>query len=398
MRLDHGANLQVRGRTARLLAGIAVVLALATVAGGFALRARHAPSDRLSATGLTPELYDARVVSVDESRACPVLGEDAEPGEALDIAPTTCPAATLRLLGGPDEGETVTIDLPSGAQRPAVDPGDKVVVAHTEGAGAGFEYNFADRQRKPVLFWLGAVFAIVVVVLGRLRGLAALVGLAGSLVVIVGFVLPAILDGQSPLPVALVGASAIAFLALYLAHGFRASTTVALLGTLASLGLTALIAVVVTKLAGLTGFASEEATIVQIADARIDLTGLVLAGIVIGALGAIDDMTVTQVAAVGELHEANPELGRRRLYGGALRIGQSHVASTVNTLALAYAGASVPVLLLFVLSRQSLGTVANGEVMATEIVRTLAGSIGLVASVPITTWLAVRAIPLPPDA
>jgi uncharacterized membrane protein len=127
-----------------------------------------------------------------------------------------------------------------------------------------------------------------------------------------------------------------------------------------------------------------------LAESQIDLAGLVLAGIVIGALGAIDDMTVTQVAAVAELHEANPDLGRGGLYLAAFRIGRDHVASTVNTLALAYAGASIPLFLLLVLSRQSLGSVVNGEVVATEVVRTLVGSIGLVSSVPLTTWLAVR--------
>ena len=139
----------------------------------------------------------------------------------------------------------------------------------------------------------------------------------------------------------------------------------------------------------------------QLAQSTIDLRGLVLAGVVIGALGAIDDMTVTQVAAVGELHRANPRMGRPGLHRSAMRIGRDHVASTVNTLALAYAGASIPLLLLFVLSQQSLGSVANGEVVATEIVRTLVGSIGLVSAVPITTWLAVHTLPgaplTPPD-
>ena len=271
--------------------------------------------------------------------------------------------------------------------------GDKVVLSYTEEAEHDFRYAFADRQRKPVLFWLAAAFAAVVVLLGRLRGFAALAGLAASAAVLLSFVLPAILDGRSPVLVAVVGSSAIAFLALYLAHGLRPSTTVALFGTMASLGLTVALAALVTRVAALSGYVSEEATLVQLADARIDPAGLVLAGVVIGALGAIDDMTVTQVAAVNELHAANPELDRRRLYRSALRIGRDHVASTVNTLALAYAGASLPLLLLFLLSRQSLGTVANGEVVATEVIRTLVGSIGLVCSVPITTWLAIRVLP-----
>jgi uncharacterized membrane protein len=146
-------------------------------------------------------------------------------------------------------------------------------------------------------------------------------------------------------------------------------------------------------LAQLSGFASEEAVVVQVGAARIDLAGIILGGVVIGALGAIDDMTVTQASAVWELRAANPSMSRRSLARSGLRIGRDHVASTVNTLALAYAGASMPVLLLLVLSGQAVATVVSGEVIATEIVRTLVGSIGLVAAVPLTTWLAAAAVP-----
>jgi uncharacterized membrane protein len=235
------------------------------------------------------------------------------------------------------------------------------------------------------------LFGVAVVALGRFRGLAALAGLAVSIGVLIAFVLPAILDGRNPLAVAIVGSAAIAFLALYLAHGFTTMTTVALLGTLGALALTAILAQVFVGLTELSGFASEEAIVVQIGAANIDLRGIILGGVVIGALGAIDDMTVTQASAIWELRAASPRMSRGDLLRSGLRIGRDHVASTVNTLALAYAGASMPVMLLLVLSRQSLGTVANGEVIATEIVRTLVGSVGLVAAVPLTTWLAAVA-------
>lgn len=395
--VDHAHDdLHVRAGVGRLLAIAAGCIAVLTLLGAFALRAREAPSDRLLGTGLSSTFYDARIITLDRERVCPGAEEAQAPediGDDRGGAQIRCPRATVRLLQGQDKGTELQLDLPGGLTKADFAKGDKVVLTYTADAEPGYEYAFADRQRKPVLFWLAVAFAVVVVLLGRLRGLAALTGLAASLVVLWSFVLPAILDGQSPILVALVGSSAIAYLALYFAHGFRPATTVALLGTLGALVLTAVLALLVTELAGLTGFASEEAMIVQLAEGSIDLSGLVLAGVVIGALGAIDDMTVTQVAAVGELHDANPDLGRRRLYAAALRIGRDHVASTVNTLALAYAGASIPLLLLFLLTRQSLGTVANGEVMATEIVRTLVGSIGLVCSVPITTWLAVRVIP-----
>jgi uncharacterized membrane protein len=249
------------------------------------------------------------------------------------------------------------------------------------------QYQFADFQRRPVLLWVTLLFAVVVVALGGLRGVAALAGLAASIVILMLFVLPAILDGRSPVLVAVVGASAIAYLALYLAHGFRTMTTVALLGTLAALLLTALLSASVVAVANLTGFATEESTFLSLFG-TIDVRGLILAGIVLGAAGAIDDVTVTQASAVWELRAADPDASTTQLFRSGLRIGRDHIASTVNTLLLAYAGAALPLLVLFVLASQSLGAIANSEIVAVEIIRTAVGSIGLVAAVPFTTWLA----------
>ena len=248
-------------------------------------------------------------------------------------------------------------------------------------------YQFADFQRRGALVWLALAFAAVVVLLGRLPGAAALVGLAASVVVLLLFVLPAILDGRSPVLVAVVGAAAIAYLALYLSHGFSRMTTVALLGTIAALALTAVLSAIVVGAAGFTGLVSEESSLLTLFEG-IDVRGLLLAGIVLGSAGAIDDVTVTQASAVWELKATNPAMSPSDLFRSGIRIGRDHIASTVNTLLLAYAGASLPLLVLFVLSEQSLGTVANSEVVAVEIVRTLVGSIGLVAAVPFTTWLA----------
>ncbi len=245
----------------------------------------------------------------------------------------------------------MTIERPVGPGAPVYAAGERVMVAFDAQAQPGFEYAIVDRYRKPPLFWLALLFSLTVVLLGRLRGFAALVGLAASLVVLLRFVLPAVLDGRSPVLVAVVGAAAIAYLALYLAHGLGAMTTVALLGTLASLFLTAALATVFVDLAQLTGLASEEAFIVNLgAGGSLDIRGLILGGMVIGALGAIDDMTVTQASAVWELRAANPAMKRRHLYRAGLRIGRDHVASTVNTLVLAYAGASMPILLLSAMS------------------------------------------------
>jgi uncharacterized membrane protein len=178
------------------------------------------------------------------------------------------------------------------------------------------------------------------------------------------------------------------FLALYLAHGLNAATTVAVLGTLASLLLTALLSVIFVGVSSFTGSGSEEAVFLQISQQQVNLEGLLLASIIIGTLGVLDDVTVTQASAVWELHRANPAYGIKKLYQAGIRIGRDHIASTVNTLVLAYAGASLPLLVLFTVANRSFTDVVTSELMAEEVVRTLVGSIGLVASVPLTTGLA----------
>jgi uncharacterized membrane protein len=210
--------------------------------------------------------------------------------------------------------------------------------------------------------------------------------------VLILFVMPAILEGTNPLAVAIVGAAVIMFVNLYLAHGFNARTTTAILGTMASLAVTALLAFLFVEFGRFTGFGSEEALFLQLSADQINLQGLLLGGIIIGTLGVLDDVTITQASAVWELHVANPTYAFGDLYRSAIRIGRDHIASTVNTLVLAYAGASLPLLILFTVSQRRLDQVLNSEVVAEEIVRTLVGSIGLVASVPLTTALAAAVV------
>jgi uncharacterized membrane protein len=243
-------------------------------------------------------------------------------------------------------------------------------------------------QRSSPLVVLAAVFAVVVVALGRLRGLLALAGIALSLGVLLVFIFPALLDGAAPLGVALTGATVIAFGTLYLAHGVSDRTTVALLGTMASLGLTAALAVGFAAAAELSGLASEESLTLLTFAPGLDFRGLLLAAVIIGTLGVLDDVTITQVAAVWELRRTDPSLGRRQLYAAGIRIGRDHIASTVNTLVLAYAAAALPLLLIYTQSGLAFAEVLTTETVAVEIVQTLVGSIGLVASVPLTTALA----------
>jgi uncharacterized membrane protein len=313
-----------------------------------------------------------------------------------------CPLVTVEAEVA---GETVTGDYLAAAEDPAaaLAPGDAALVQVT---GTGAEatvvnvapaevqglYQFTgDFQRRPVLWWTAALFVVTVVAVGLWRGVAAIGGMAASLGVLLLFVVPSILEGNSPVLVAMVGATAIAAVTLYISHGFTRIANVAILGIVAALLLVAALATVTTELAMFSGFATEESGLLILFEG-IDVGGLILAGIVLGTAGALDDVAVTQAAAVWELAALDRRSDASTLFVRAMRIGRSHIASTVNTLLLAYAGAALPLMILFVLASQSLGAVANSEVVAVEIVRTLIGSIGLVAAVPFTTWLAARTV------
>jgi uncharacterized membrane protein len=377
---DHSAgDAAISARARRIATAVAVVLGVLTLAGLVVLWPRHDPHGHVKHLNAVSDVYGATAISVHHG-TCGTAGGDTS---------QRCTRIRFRLDQGPDRGQFRAIEFAQTASAPNVGPGDKVVLNHIDGATRGFDYSYNDRQRRGVLLWLAVLFAVVVIALGRWRGVTALVALGASIAVILAFILPSMLDGNNAQIVAVVGASAVAFVALYISNGLRPLTTVALLGTLSALALTVVLATVFTDLAHFTGAQNEEALLVSIGTSTINLKSLVLAGMVLGALGALNDITVTQAAAVGELRLHNPNMGRRTLYRSGLRIGRDHISSTVNTLALAYAGASLPLLMLFTLSAQSLGTVANGEVVAVEIVATLVGSIGLVAAVPVSTALAV---------
>jgi uncharacterized membrane protein len=387
------------GRTARhagrrgagslhtLLLALLAPLALATVAGLVLLWPRGALPPIAEGLGGPKELIDATVVDV---RTVACRGTQLADG-------VLCQSARMELTGGRQAGQTVQFEIPVERDVPTLRPADRVVVGYEPENAETDRYVLVDYQRRVPLLVLGAIFVVCVLALGRFKGLRALAGLAISLAAVLFFILPAILDGANPLLVALVGASVISFVALYVAHGFGVQTTVALLGTLASLTLAGVLAYVFVGASRFTGFASEEASFLRLAEGQLNLRGLLLAGVILGTLGVLDDVTVTQVSAVWQLRRANPELGAGGLYGAAVTVGRDHIASTVNTLVLAYAGASLPLLLFFRQANRALGSVLTTEVIATEVVRTLVGSIGLVAAVPITTalaaFIAVRGAP-----
>jgi uncharacterized membrane protein len=307
----------------------------------------------------------------------------------VGTADSPCLVITVRLSDGAASGKDIVKREPVEPSSPRYAVGDKVVLAFSGGNPVdGNAYRLADFQRGLPLAVLAGLFALAVLVLGRYRGLAALIALALSFVVLLLFVLPAILAGENPLLVAVAGAGLIMFVALYVTHGFSARTSTAVLGTMISLVVIGVLGALFSFFTKLTGLDEDTALLLSSVGRGLDTRGLLLAGLVIGALGVLDDVTVTQASAVWELRRANPLLTRRDLYAAGLRIGRDHVGSAVNTLVMAYAGAALPVLLFSYFSGAGLGTVLGSQSIAQELVRTLVGSIGLVACVPVTTFVA----------
>jgi uncharacterized membrane protein len=298
---------------------------------------------------------------------------------------------------GAHKGESGSFELSGTVSDPQLNPGDHIRVVRAAplppgtlpaGAPEPPQYSFADFDRHTPLLWLAIAFVVIVVIFGRLRGVLSLVGLVISLVIVVGWIVPSILDGSPPLLVAVIGSFAVMLATISLAHGLGPKGVAALLGTAAALALTVGLAAAFTSLATITGQSSEESLLLQVGQTSLSLEGLVRAGMVIGALGVLDDVTVSQASAVMALRRANPAQTVRQLYHGALSVGRDHVAATVNTLVLAYAGASLPVLLLFSVGNTSFSEGINNEAVAANVVATLVGSIGLIAAVPLTTGLA----------
>jgi uncharacterized membrane protein len=324
------------------------------------------------------------VITATETGSC---SGQVQVGEQPD-APQ-CLVVTVRMTDGAASGQNIRVVVPQEPSTPRFAVDDEVVLSYGgSDPRQSSSYQLVDFQRDVPLALLAGLFAVAVLVLGRWQGLKALVALGLSFLVLVFFVLPAILAGESPLLVAICGAGVIMFAVLYLTHGFSARTSTAVLGTMVSLAMIGVLGALWAAFAKLTGLDEETATLVGLLNAPIDTRGLLLAGVVIGALGVLDDVTVTQTSAVWELRAANPLLTRGELYTSALRIGRDHVASAVNTLVMAYAGAALPLLLYSSISGVGLGSILTSQSIAQELVRTLVGSIGLVAAVPITTALA----------
>jgi uncharacterized membrane protein len=363
------------GNRHRLLLAVVGVLVLAVLAGAVALW----PRGRLAEPAGGGQADPTRLVPATLTSVQTVPCQEAEPG----LPGSTC----IKVRARPDGGEEVEFETtdPTGD---TFRSGQRVRLSILEQAGQPTFYNIRDLERGRPMVALAVLFVLAVIAFGRWQGVRSLIGLACSFAVIVGFVVPAILRGRSPVPVALVGAMAIMLASLYLSYGVGRKTTSAVVGTALALALTGALTAGFVELAALTGLASEDALNASFQVGGISLRGLLLAGIILGGLGVLDDVTVSQASVVFELRRADPAAGFAELVRSALVVGRDHVAASVNTLFLAYAGASLPLLVLFVSGGDSLGTVATAEAVAVEVVRTLCGSVGLIAAVPLTTVLA----------
>ncbi len=269
-------------------------------------------------------------------------------------------------------------------------PGDEVLVTIGATPDGVLTVYFADFVRSDSLLWLAAIFVLSILVISGWKGLRSLLSMAFSLVVIIGYIIPHILAGEDPLRVSIIGSVILLGVTLYLTYGWNLKTHAAVVSMVLVLFITGTLATLFVIFTRLTGSGDENALfLLQMLNTQINLRGLLLGGMIIGALGVLDDLVTTQASAVFELHRANPDLQFRELFRAAMRIGQDHVAATVNTLVLAYAGAALPMLLMFSLGRGNYGFLVNFEFIAEEIVRTLVGSLGLVTAVPLTTAIAI---------
>lgn len=305
--------------------------------------------------------------------------------------PANCYLAEVLLLDGEQAEQTVQIELVGPQAMSGLRVGDVVEVARVPTPDGVF-YSYTGTNRLGALLWLTMLFVVAVLAVARLRGLTALLGLVISGFVLTGFMLPALIVGRPGIPVALAGSTAILFVVLYVAHGVSMRTSTALAGTILGLAVTTGLGMVAVHAARLSGFADESDFELLRFVGGLNFQELLMSAIIIGGLGVLNDVTITQASAVWELRAAAPELSRRQLFAAGMRIGRDHIASSIYTVVFAYAGGSLTVLLLLHFANRGGLDLFGAEMFASEAVRTLASAIGLVLSVPITTGLAAVSV------
>lgn len=292
----------------------------------------------------------------------------------------------VEILDGPEEGEIVMIEN----DYLELDKGDKFYFNHSIYIDGSEVYAVVNIDRRDSLILFGLLFVGVVIAFGGWQGVRSLVALIGSFLAIFYVLLPGLLNGWNPLLLSLLVASGILAAAIFFTHGFNRESIVAYAGTMMAVFLTGILAIIAVSVSDLSGFVSDESVYLNMnTNGTLNFTGLLLGAIIIGVLGVLDDIAVTQAAVVSELFDSNASMGRREVYARAIRVGREHVGALVNTLVLAYAGVSLPLLLYFYMSPVSFWSLINSEIFATEIIRAIVGSIGLIMTVPIVTGLAV---------
>jgi uncharacterized membrane protein len=315
-------------------------------------------------------------------------------GQVLTTAPAPgvpgngqCVQTVVSIDSGPNRNATTMLEFTPGPGQPNLLAGDSIRISRQVDQQGATSYAFYDYERTWPLIALATVFALVIVVVARWRGLRALIGIVVAFGVLVAFLLPALRDGAPAVPVALVASAAILYAVIFLAHGVSLRTSAALLGTLTAMLLAAFLSWGSIELAHITGLSEDQNNEVAAYLGHVSIKGLLLAGFIIGSLGVLNDVTITQASAVFELAHVGHGT-RRQIFLRAMRIGSDHIASTVYTLVLAYAGSSLPLLLLFSVANRSLADVLTSESVAIEIARSAVGGIALALSVPLTTAIA----------
>jgi uncharacterized membrane protein len=335
--------------------------------------------------------YEPPVVNYFRAKVVEVVSEDYDDDPLVPAIQRFSQSVIVEFISGDKTGETMELlYIPGSTQSNSQDlkVSDVVLVAKSE-SNQRTDYYIIDRYRINSVVVIALLFFGLAIIFAGWKGVRSIFGLAFTIFVIVWFMIPAIISGQNPLLVSLVSSLVIAFVALYIAHGFNRRTTIALVSTMITVCIAIFLAMLFVSWAKLFGLGSEEAFYVQLADfGTVNLKGLLLGGIIIGVLGVLDDITTAQAATVEEIYRANPSLSRAELYKRGTSVGHEHIASLINTLALAYVGASLPLMLLFTQSDQPLWVVLNSERVIEEIIRTLIGSSALIIAVPITTYLA----------
>ena len=383
--LDHVAV----GTTARnVLIGFLALVGVLTVAGLIWLW----PSGS-DLSSVVQKIYDAPNLTHEHG----TITDITDGCDAQQTGNAKCVTATVTVNTGEDTGSSVTIPLLGPNAQSGLRAGDVIELNRIASADDPV-WSYSSTERMPVLAVLAVLFVLVVLAVARLKGLFALLGLGFAGVVLVGFMLPALITGKPGILVALVGGTAIMFVVLYVAHGVSIRTSTALAGTLLGLAITVGLGALSAEFARLSGFADEnEYDLAQLLPG-MNFRELLMVGIIVGGLGVLNDVTITQSSAVWELRAAAPAMGRGKLFAAGMRIGRDHIASTIYTIVFAYAGGSMAVLLLLYFTDRPATALLNAEMFAGEIVRTLGSAIGLVLSVPITTGIAALTVASPePD-